>query len=67
VVVAIDFDSLWIPKEFAPDYILQADSENSDQPRYTDPGHWVLAPEYHFGSVVLEIFPDADVSFRKSG
>jgi hypothetical protein len=61
----LSLDELWIPKEFAPDYILQADSESGTQPKYTVPGHWSVSPEYHWGTVVFEVFPDADVSFRK--
>lgn len=62
---SLSFDELWIPKSFAPDYILQADAESGpNQPKYTEPGHWTLSAENHWGTVTLEIFPDADISFR---
>jgi hypothetical protein len=62
----LDFDELWIPKSFAPDYILQADSESGpNQPKYTEPGHWTLSAESHWGTITMPIFPDADINFRK--
>ena len=62
----ISFDQLWIPSEFAPDYILQADAsaKANKQPKYTDPGHWSIRPERHWGTITLSIFPDADVNFK---
>jgi hypothetical protein len=62
----IDFDQLWIPPEFAPQYILQADSSASEnkQPKYTESGHWFIRPEMHWGKVILPIFPDADTEFK---
>jgi hypothetical protein len=62
----INFDQLWIPSAFAPDYILQADAsaEANKQPKYTEPGHWAIQPERHWGTVTLSIFPDADVNFK---
>jgi len=62
----ISFDQLWIPSEFAPDYILQADAsaKENKQPKYTEPGHWFMRAEKHWGTVTLPIFPDADVSFE---
>jgi hypothetical protein len=63
----ISFNQLWIPPEFAPDYILQADSSATAnrQPKYTEPGHWSIRAEKHWGTVTLPIFPDADTSFQK--
>lgn len=59
----LNFDELWIPKSFAPDYILQADAGSGpDRPKYTEPGHWVLSAESHWGTVTLQVFED--VSFR---
>jgi len=57
----ISFDQLWIPSAFAPDYILQADASApaNKQPKYTEPGHWYMRPETHWGTV-----PDADVNFK---
>ena len=62
----ISFDQLWIPPEFAPDYILQADASvsASGQPKYTEPGHWLIRPERHWGTVTLSVFPDADIDFK---
>jgi hypothetical protein len=62
----IGFDQLWIPPEFAPDYILQADAEAkaNKQPKYTEPGYSWGRPEKHWGTVTLPIFPDADVNFK---
>lgn len=61
----ISFDRLWIPASFAPDYIREADSRaDNGQPRYTDPGNWSVRAESHWGTVVLPIFPDADIGFR---
>lgn len=59
----LSFDGLWIPKEFAPDYILRADETNNDQPKYTEPGNWTLTPERHWGRVVIDVFDD--VAFKK--
>ena len=38
----IDFDQLWIPQAFAPQYILDADKHAvaSGRPKYTQRGHW---------------------------
>jgi hypothetical protein len=61
----ISFDQLWIPPAFAPDYIVQADASatQNKQPKYTEPGHWYVQPEKHWGTVTVPIFPDANVSF----
>ena len=62
----ISFDQLWIPPKFAPQYILQADASvrENKQPKYTEPGHWFIRPEKHWGKVILPIFPDADTEFK---
>jgi hypothetical protein len=61
----VDFDSLWIPKEFAPDYILRADAAAArGEPKYTERGHWSLGAESMFGNVVLVVFPDEGVNFK---
>jgi hypothetical protein len=62
----ISLDQLWIPSEFAPDYILQADASASTngQPKYTEPGHWFIGPEKHWGTITLSVFPDADIDFK---
>jgi hypothetical protein len=61
----VTFDSLWIPKEFAPDYILRADEYSNSQPKYTEPGSWTVTPTYEWGTLALDVFPDDDISFRK--
>ncbi len=62
----IGFERLWIPPEFAPDYILQADvsAKENKQPKYTEPGYWFMRAEKHWGIITLPIFPDADVNFK---
>ena len=62
----IGFDQLWIPREFAPDYILEADAsaKENKQPKYTEPGYCWGRPEKHWGTVTWPVFPDADVSFK---
>lgn len=61
----VTLDSLWIPKQFAPDYILDADENSKGQVKYTEPGSWTVTPTLEWGTVTLEVFPDADISFRK--
>ena len=62
----VDLSALWIPREFAPDYILDADGQTSPpMPKYTEPGHWDLTGEKRWGVVFLGVFPDADVEFKK--
>jgi hypothetical protein len=62
----VSFDQLWIPSEFAPEFILQADvsATANNQPKYTDPGHWYIRAEKHWGTVTLPVFPDADIDFK---
>lgn len=61
----IDFDRLWIPQAFAPQYILDADKRAvaSGQPKYAEPGHWDAPVERWWGRMKIEIFPDDDVCF----
>jgi len=62
----IGLDGLSIPKSFAPEYILRADSSSGvGQPKYTEPGYWSIMPERHWGTVVLPVFPGADEYFEK--
>lgn len=61
----VTFDSLWIPKKCAPDYILRADENSKGQPKYTEPGSWTVTPTYEWGTITLDVFPDADISFRR--
>ena len=62
---SVGFEGLWIPKSFAPEYILRADSRaDARQPRYTEPGYWSVSAENHWGTVVLAVFPDADINFK---
>jgi len=61
----VTFDSLWIPKEFAPDSIVRADEESKGRPKYTEPGPWTVTPTFEWGTVVLDLFPDDDIAFRK--
>jgi hypothetical protein len=61
----IDFDQLWIPQAFAPQYILDADKNAvaSGQPKYAERGHWDVPVEKWWGRMKIEIFPDDDVQF----
>jgi hypothetical protein len=62
----VDFDSLWFPRAFAPPYIIRADASSSPGAvKYTEPGHWSLGAERHFGRTILVVFPDADVNFSR--
>jgi len=62
---SIALDGLWIPEAFAPDYIIRADAQNDPkQAKYLEPGNWAVSAERHWGTVILSIFPDADVNFR---
>jgi hypothetical protein len=58
----LSFDELSIPKSFAPNYLRP--TESSGSPKYTEPGHWSISPENHWGTVVLPIFPNEDVNFK---
>jgi hypothetical protein len=51
---SISFDSLWIPMEFAPDYIVDADRTGSV--KYTEPAHWVLDTNGLLGAFTLTFF-----------
>jgi hypothetical protein len=63
-----DFDPLWIPKEFAPEYIVQADANAArGEAKFTQPGNWTMSPERYWGRTSLEVFPDEGVSFRMVG
>jgi hypothetical protein len=62
---AVDFDRLWIPPELAPPCVIEADADAAPgRPQYTQPGHWILAPETQFGTVVFEFFPDSGPDLR---
>jgi hypothetical protein len=64
----MSLDKLWIPPVFAPASILDADSRADQsvpkQPKFTEPGLWLIQPEKHWGTVTLAIFPDHDVEFK---
>lgn len=62
----LNLDQLWIPREFAPDYIQEADASAKDGAKYTEPGHWTMRPEKHWGAVILSVFPDNEESFEKT-
>jgi hypothetical protein len=62
----LGFYGLWIPRSFAPEYILRADSEaKGNRQKYTEPGYWAIRPENHWGRMVLSIFPDAGINFER--
>lgn len=58
-------DGLWVPTDFAPDYIQQADKYDGSGPKYSELGYWVLTPIYESGRIVLPIFPDSDIQFER--
>ncbi|MCA2964782.1 MAG: hypothetical protein INH40_12825 [Acidobacteriaceae bacterium] len=62
---ALGLEGLWIPREFAPDYILMADEMNKGGVQYTAPGYWVGKPEQRLGKVTIPVFPDADIKFER--
>lgn len=63
---SVNLSELWIPKEFAPDYTIEADERKSPpMPKYTEPGYWSLSAEKRWGVVFLIVFPDADIEFKK--
>jgi hypothetical protein len=63
----IGLEGLWIPQEFVPDYLLDADVASRDGVKFSEPGYWVLRPNYEFGALIIPLFPDAGVRFvRKS-
>ena len=63
---SVNLNELWIPKEFAPDYIIQADEQKSPpMPKYTEPGYWSLSAEKRWGVVFLTVFPDDDIEFKR--
>ena len=60
---SIGFESLWIPRVFAPDYIIDADTHaQPGMPKLTEPWHWTLPAEVQWGQTTLSVFPD--VEFR---
>ena len=62
----MQMSGLWIPKEFAPDYIIAADKRASPlMPKYTEPGNWNLSAEKRWGVAFLSVLPDEDVEFKK--
>ncbi len=64
----VSFDSLWIPAEFAPRYILEADAKTSPGfPKHTEPGPWSLEPGRSFGHVTLTVFSEGDSKFQMVG
>jgi hypothetical protein len=62
----VALNDLWIPKEFVPADVLKSDEfADPSQPKFTDPGNWVLSPEKWWGVVTMDVFPDEEVEFRK--
>jgi hypothetical protein len=61
----LSLDPLWIPQTFTPASIIEADKQAGErhQPKYTEPGHWVLPVERIWGRMKMEVFPDDDVEF----
>ena len=62
----IGLDGLWIPREFAPDFIQEADRMNGESVKYSIPGYWIATPSYQSGKIVIPVFPDADIKFERT-
>ena len=62
----IAIDGFWMPMEFSPDYINETSRRYPDQPKFTDPGLWVVHPERNLGTIELSIYPDSNIALRKS-
>jgi len=54
---ALAIDSLYIPRSIVP-------QELSKLSTYSESDHSVFWPEWHFGTVILPIFPDENINFR---
>jgi hypothetical protein len=62
----VNLSALSIPREFVPDYVLDADKQTfAPMPKYTEPGNWTLSGEKKWGVTYLIVFPDSDVEFKK--
>jgi hypothetical protein len=61
----VNLSGLWIPPEFAPDYIDSDQRTSAPMPKYTEPTNWSLSGEKRWGVVFLSVFPDADIEFKK--
>jgi hypothetical protein len=62
----VNLSGLWIPREFDPDYMIDADQRTSaPMPKYMEPMNWSLSGEKMWGVVFLSVDPDADIEFKK--
>lgn len=60
------FDNLWIPPTFPPIAATQGNENKSGgASNSTDPGNFVVSPDYEWGRIVLNVFGDDEVMFRK--
>jgi len=60
----VDFDELWVPKEFTPQSMIDADAGTAPGlPRITEPRENSLGAEIRFGRKILEVFPDSGPNF----
>lgn len=60
----VDFDDLWVPREFTPRSMIAADAEAPHGfPHITEPRENTLGAEIRFGRRILEVFPDSGPNF----
>lgn len=61
----VGLDGLWIPREFCPGYLNEADTRKDGHPKCSDPGYWVGKPYRALGKIVLPMFPDENMNFER--
>ena len=54
---ALNIDSLYIPISIVPHELIEHET-------YSESDHWILGPEWHFGSTILPLFPDQNTNFK---
>ena len=57
----VEFIGLVIPNNLIRKYVGPSDTEK----QLSAIESWSFAPENHWGTLVLPVFPDSDVNFRK--
>lgn len=62
----VHLDKLWVPPTFPPKAAAQEDGRKSTvEPKLADAEYWSISPEFEWGRVVLNVYSDDDVMFRK--
>ena len=62
---AASFVGLIIPEELTAEYIDQTESWHGTRQPHNPITAWSFIPEDHWGTLVLPVFPDSDIEFRK--